>query len=104
MIAAHDVKVGIARYPQGACLLEMLESQIVLLQLKLAEAKHGPANAAFRLQGEQLVKRLARLGVPILLIKQRTEIPPAFVPGGTHLEGLTIEVNRLRDAIGFSGG
>src|SRR5438093_4838638 len=75
--------------------LKVSERALVLAQLKLAQAEHGPRSSGFWFQRRQTLKGEAPFGETLQLVAARAQRPPALLPLRTQSQGLPVKFDRL---------
>ena len=94
----------VARDPQHAPLLQVIQGARVVLHLEIAKSKHGPRRTALGFELDQLLEHWACFGVAVVFIEKRAQVPPAFGPIRSYGQRLLVEIDGFVRAVAFTRG
>src|SRR5262245_32128623 len=103
MISNYGFKLGIAAEPQAAASLQRHDGAIVLPGLELAEPEHPPAGTSLRIDRNKIAEGITCVCVAIVLVENRTYIPPTFSPVRTELQRPAVMSHCFFESAGFTG-
>src|SRR5436853_7128813 len=102
MIARHVDELFVIAHAEHAGVLNVGKRWIVIAQLKFAKPDQRPGSAVLGVIAQEIAQGLARFAVAVAVIKDRTEIPPAFNPLGIQLQRLIVQPYGIFKASGFA--
>src|SRR5881398_1429855 len=81
----------------------MLEGRVVLLSAKFAQPEQSPTRSSRGVKLHHASQRVAAFRIPVALVFDHAERPPALGPVGMQFDGAAVKLSGLFGMIGLVG-